>query len=758
MSITAPSNGDAFETGMNITVSGTAREGSTVTVYIGDQAAGNTTAYGPNGQWSHMLDNLVPGSHTITATAMQGGLTSDSSDPVTVIVTEEGQPIQPTEPVITMPADGTIILTDMIEIAGTAEPSTTVMVYSNATAATPLGQTTTTADGEWTVRVTLEPGNHEITATATLGGSVSDPSSAITLTAMASPEYKPWTQALIDKRSAKPDQFKENFPVDTDAGINRLLAWAGNTEPGKAQDLEPELARYDFLYSAMKRWDERPDLQGFVPEASLADDARILAMWAGHPQVQNQTDPNKEPNRDLFNFTETYTLIRYYVLERDDLRNQMPEVLTDWDLRNLYCWAARDNANVVENINANRGEFGYVNVDDSFVQFYRDACESNMHSSFGLAGTVNVGLLMPTTGTFGEYGEEAASGSRISVADINARLAAENAGWSINLTFADTATDPTIAEAELMSLYESGIHLVLGPMTSAPIERVIEYANQNNMVLISSSSTAPSLAVSNDSVFRLIPNDTNQGPAIAAMLDHNNIDTVIPVVRDDVWGRDLINFTRTAFESDNNTMSTSIFYSTDTTDFADVVQSMADALAATTTAGSGTAVLFVGFNEFTDLAAAAAQHDDLSSVPWFGADGVSRSSVVIADETATDFAELVNMSAPVFHVPANPTYDSVSARIQSDIGREPGSYALAAYDAAQILALAIESFDTADGLAVRNTFNGVANGYTGALGDVMMTPEGDLVGTYYAIWAVENGQWVHAATYSVETGAVTPEP
>ena len=66
--------------------------------------------------------------------------------------------------------------------------------------------------------------------------------------------------------------------------------------PGKAQELDPELARYDFVYSAMKRWNERSDLQSNVPEASLAKDIQTGDMGRS-PTGAEPDQPEKGTQR-----------------------------------------------------------------------------------------------------------------------------------------------------------------------------------------------------------------------------------------------------------------------------------------------------------------------------------------------------------------------------------------------------------------------------------------------------------------------------
>jgi len=78
-----------------------------------------------------------------------------------------------------------------------------------------------------------------------------------------------------------------------------------------------------------------------------------------------------------------------------------------------------------------------------------------------------------------------------------------------------------------------------------------DYADREEILLVGSSSTAPSLAIPNDNIIRLVTDDTCQGKVMAEVLASRNIKDLIPIYRDDLWGQDLLNATRESFEARN---------------------------------------------------------------------------------------------------------------------------------------------------------------------------------------------------------------
>jgi len=260
----------------------------------------------------------------------------NSIDGIGTVITDGREAPLIAAPVITIPANGATITTSTVAISGTSEANATIEIFHEST--TSLGTATADSSGNWTFTTgTLADGSHSFTATASDGVNTSVASSAVTVTINTVPppsSFTAWTQAVIDLRASKSASFQSTFPISTDAEVNTLLAWAGNPT---AQTNNAALDEFGHMYSPMKRWNERADLQSAFPEASLGADEVKLVTWAGRDTVL--ANPG---NSDLVPHEETYILLRIYFLERDDLRNNDVFNGADdaSDPSRLYCWAA----------------------------------------------------------------------------------------------------------------------------------------------------------------------------------------------------------------------------------------------------------------------------------------------------------------------------------------------------------------------------------------------------------------------------------
>lgn len=361
-----------------------------------------------------------------------------------------------------------------------------------------------------------------------------------------------------------------------------------------------------------------------------------------------------------------------------------------------------------------------------------------------LEGEILVGSLAPRTGGAHRYGADIHEASRLAVADFNDYLEKRGEPWRLEPVRFDTMTDPQVALQRLAMLHDMGIRIVDGPAIDYGAG-VLDFANDNDMVLLSCCSSTPSLSIMDDALFRLLPDQTRHGAAIAALMYGEGIRAIAPVGIDSPWATELLSATTAEFERLGGTAAA-------TTTFASEDYSGATAALEGVVNGQiddnridRVAVLYVGFGEAPDLLNAASHHKILGDVGWFGADQNTASPNVLDDTTATEFAEKVEFTVVQPAVQDNPTSERVSSIVGGYLGREPSPYAGIEYDTVWLLGLSILYAGSADGATVMEVLPEVASKYVGALGSTTMTPAGDLSDIDYMAWIIEGDRWIQAA-------------
>ena len=375
----------------------------------------------------------------------------------------------------------------------------------------------------------------------------------------------------------------------------------------------------------------------------------------------------------------------------------------------------------------------------------------------GLSGEVTIGLILPLTGDLATHGIENYEGSKFGVEEFNKYLVEIDAPWHLKMISEDSATNPVIALEKLSVLNAKGIGVVVGPETSSNIRNIKGYSDSNNMLLISCCSSAPALAIPNDSVFRLVPDDRNQGTAIAQLMRHEGIEVLVPVWRGDTWGDGLSNAATSSFEKRGGKVADGIRYNPESPEF-----SASTSLLASTVQKNidkhGTdkvAVLFLGFAEVLQFMQSASEHDSLDDVRWFGPGANTKEHKLIDDPIGFDFSTSVQFTTVQFAASKNPTYEKVQAHLTETLGTDPNTFVHSSYDVVWLIGLAMLETQSTDVSVIKAKIPEISESYSGAIGPTKLNEAGDLAQADYEIWGIRGDHWVALGKYTQSDDSIS---
>jgi branched-chain amino acid transport system substrate-binding protein len=369
--------------------------------------------------------------------------------------------------------------------------------------------------------------------------------------------------------------------------------------------------------------------------------------------------------------------------------------------------------------------------------------------------SVTLGALLPLTGASSSLGESEDAALRIAIKDVNEYFSKTDSNTRVGLIIEDTQTNPAISLEKLQDLAAKGVRIVIGPATSADIQEVKDYADKNGILLVSPSSTAPSLAVPGDNIFRLVPDDTHQAQAISRQMWQDGVRVVVPMWRTDVYGNDLAKATSYNFENLGGTVLDGVGYEPRTGDFStslnrinfmiwdqDLKSLSSKVSQAVTQYGADkVGVYLVSFDEVVPIFIEVQNQPGLSMVKWYGSDGSVLNNKLVRNTEAAMFAVKTGFVNPIYGVDNNNGYKFklVENQIQQKIGRVPRSYAEVAYDAFWVAALTENATGgTTDINSLKKTFVHVANFYNGITGDTSLNEAGDRKHADYDFWAIRS--------------------
>jgi len=352
---------------------------------------------------------------------------------------------------------------------------------------------------------------------------------------------------------------------------------------------------------------------------------------------------------------------------------------------------------------------------------------------------IPVGILAPLSGAGAVEGTSISNGIIMGIEDVNAFLAASGASFRIKYFVEDTKTNPDEALKALQKLYQNNnVRIVFGGQFSRELMALKPFAEQNKVVVISSYSTTPALAIPKKYVFRNIGPDTLQGKALASLLCREGIENVAIIHRNDAYGAGLAQMTQKYFLEKCGKKAEIISYNPDQPDYASEVRVLADKV---TSLGPGpkTAVVMIAFEtDGSNILKHAQEIPVLSQVRWFGSESTRVPEVLLQPGNA-EFVYSVRWTGTFPTAITSIKYQEFINKYRAKYGKDPFPVAANGYDAAWLVGLALMAtggkVDDIDKFV--NALIKVAESYYGVTGLNAFDENGDRRYQDYSIWTVE---------------------
>ena len=403
--------------------------------------------------------------------------------------------------------------------------------------------------------------------------------------------------------------------------------------------------------------------------------------------------------------------------------------------------------------------------------------QRQLSSSLCVSGrTITIGELLDLTDGLSTQGVRAREGSVIAINDINSFLGTAGCNLKFTTQVDDYALDNSKALADLEALAAAGVQVVVGPLNSAALYNLIQFADANHIVLISPSSTSAALAIPASPTkyfFRTVPDDRWQGMADAKMIQTEGATKLVILQRHDAYGDSLANATAHDFNllltantgSVDNTgclasdTVCTIQYDASTTDFTSVLTVLNNDFNALNVTSSidRVAIDAVSFEEFSQVVyQIQQQHPNLvdghlpgcaTGLPgcvgsgpasiWVGTDGEAQDTVISSNATSVKFFQQNRLPSTIYDFLNNTkTVHLYTAFASAFPGNVCDVYCRGAYDDVWLAALA--TLDVGyNGTRIQAAMLTVASNYYGVTGWNGLDSDGDRIASIYQVWKVE---------------------
>jgi len=376
--------------------------------------------------------------------------------------------------------------------------------------------------------------------------------------------------------------------------------------------------------------------------------------------------------------------------------------------------------------------------------------------------TIKIGYIAPDTDT---YRVTKPYIEKVIKPDLDAY--ASSLGLDVHFEFVMlNANSQANTHLELVqALHNDGVDIFIGAGWSSMCCASLNYQNANHMLAISPSSTSPTCAIANDSMFRMCPADSALAPALAKIIWSYGVKEVVLIQRGDSYADGIVNTFVPEFVALGGVVSEPIRYElTDdvilgTADFCGYLQTGRDrAQAAIARMGGDTnrvCVLLIAFDEAARIIKQASQCDVLYNLVWFGADTTAKNVAVIRDSPLE--ANHLKFFSPLAQNPTTTKFAAIEPRFAEATGVTLGIYQAYLYDAAFVLARAIIETNSYDAKKVAAVLPGVCENTFGVSGWCKLNEYGDRVPPPFDIWYYAPGVIVPseghiAGNYDPDTG------
>ena len=396
------------------------------------------------------------------------------------------------------------------------------------------------------------------------------------------------------------------------------------------------------------------------------------------------------------------------------------------------------------------------------VEYNEDLLTKNIiPTPVGGAGikTEIIGAILPKSGSFASTGIPTITALNIAEQDVNEFFQKTNSSMRVKLQIEDSKTNPSETLNAIKRLHKANAKVIVGPMTSAAVNAVINYTNENHMVLISQSSTSPALSIVGDNLFRFIPDDKNQGKYMAKKMWDSGIKIVVPMWRDDIYGNELYKSMKENFENLGGIVSEGVKYKPHIGKFAaslhrinfimwnqDLKQLSQLVENQTKKVGNDyVGVYLISYDEVTPIMIQANEHKILDKVRWFGADSTAQNNHLLRNKDSALFAIKTNFVNPLFTVSLqNEKIEHIVEEIEKG-KHEPTllTYPIISYDALWVAALSLDKSNTMIEKFNINTLKEnmvkLTESYRGISGNITLNNAGDRINGQYELWKIADG-------------------
>jgi branched-chain amino acid transport system substrate-binding protein len=342
---------------------------------------------------------------------------------------------------------------------------------------------------------------------------------------------------------------------------------------------------------------------------------------------------------------------------------------------------------------------------------------------------VNIGAVLPLTGSSASIGEDQRRGIELAVEKINEdggvlgkefNVVVEDSGGQANAAL-DAAKKLTTVDKvpAVMGEYSSGVTVPLG-----------QYLQKNGRIHLNVGSSSPEIADIGDLSFSVIGLDTIASGFAAEQLQERGFDKVAVMVPNNSYGEGIAAAFEDKFAEMGGTVTESILYPEGKTSYRAELDRLVDS--------EPDAVLYSAYGQDAAAINQQAFEGGLQEQPWFGV----YLTMCTSDSPPETVEGQIGMDVNYIG-PGGADYEAAyGEKYGEDFVSTFNGYT---YDATMMLAQAIEDAGSTDPAEIADAFEKIAQGYEGVTGDITVDDQNQRTEQPYLVLESKSGEIVEAS-------------
>ncbi|MCW4012338.1 MAG: ABC transporter substrate-binding protein, partial [Candidatus Bathyarchaeota archaeon] len=359
------------------------------------------------------------------------------------------------------------------------------------------------------------------------------------------------------------------------------------------------------------------------------------------------------------------------------------------------------------------------------------------------AETVNIGVIWANE-DWASFSEPIVS---LAEQDINQYMIENGYNYQFEFVYKNAYESPETHLEKIIELDEEGINLVIGCTWSRFADGSVEYANENDMVIISPSSTAEGYDIK-DNFFRLVPTEDSKNPVLGELMWSQGKKVCIiigpdqalenPSIEDTLQQLD-IEYTMITYEETGEPI--------DFSSFAAEVETQVREFGEYYSFDEITIYMHaLSYWRISEIANSLNGYETMQDVIWYVNEELIESNL-FHDDLDPD-STVFKFYFPHVYLEDSAQYRDVNERYISIVGSDLGLYNATLYDTCWLYAYTILEAESQNTLNVLNQLPLTAANHNGITGTWLLDAGGDRISPDYSIMGLADSPEITFQKYA----------